>query len=73
MNRSVDPCEDFYQFACGNFKNVNKLAYNTHEYDVFKMVDDNIRVHTRGNIIYLLSYEYKICIKMRQLHCLYTN
>ncbi|KAK5643041.1 hypothetical protein RI129_009208 [Pyrocoelia pectoralis] len=35
MNRSVDPCVDFYEFTCGNFKNVNQRPNEVEIWDRF--------------------------------------
>ncbi|XP_025418929.1 neprilysin-like isoform X2 [Sipha flava] len=45
MNKSADPCEDFYNFACGNYKNVNKINKKTHTTSIFTMVDEAIHMH----------------------------
>jgi putative endopeptidase len=44
MDRSVDPCVDFFQFACGGWQKANPIPPDQPSWDVYgKMADENRR------------------------------
>jgi len=44
VDRSVDPCVDFFHFACGNWIKMNPIPADQARWDVYaKMGDDNLR------------------------------
>lgn len=42
LNKRVDPCDNFYEFACGNYINKTKIPKGRNHFDLFAAVDEII-------------------------------
>lgn len=53
MNRSVDPCQDFYNFACGGWIAENPIPQSQTSWDQFSLLREqllkNLRVLLEAN------------------------
>ena len=44
MDKTADPCVDFYKYSCGNWNKLNPIPPDQSRWDVYaKLTDDNFR------------------------------
>ena len=40
MDQLADPCDNFYQFACGNWVKTTKMPASRKKYSIFSQIED---------------------------------
>ncbi|CAN8016604.1 unnamed protein product, partial [Ixodes persulcatus] len=51
MNQTEDPCTDFYEYACGNWKNTHKIPDEKTKFGNFRILTDKVEMDVKDILL----------------------
>ena len=48
MNPTVDPCDNFFEYACGNWNKKNVIPEDKSSYNTFEKLHDELQITLKG-------------------------
>ncbi|XP_058490717.1 neprilysin-like isoform X2 [Solea solea] len=73
MDTSVDPCDNFYQFACGGWLKKNIIPETSSRHGIFNVLRDNMEVILKGVLEKKVEGEAAALINAKTLYRSCTN
>lgn len=73
MDTSIDPCENFYHFSCGQFLIDNNVDQQDKVASVFSELETKLQIKLRRSLLKINTSEESLPEFMRQLRNLYDK
>lgn len=51
MDTTAHPCDDFFQFACGQWNRRNVIPEDKHSYNTFEKLHDELQIILKGDLL----------------------
>lgn len=58
MRQDINPCDDFFEYACGSWNKINVIPEDRSGYNTFAKLRDDLQVILKGIVLYV------VCIRL---------
>lgn len=68
MDLSKDPCDDFFQYACGTWNKKHVIPEDRSSISTFEVMNDQLDLILRSRSFFIKKYVYLILIKTKSTY-----
>lgn len=54
MRQDIDPCDDFFEYACGSWNKINVIPEDRSGYNTFAKLRDDLQVILKGMVYHII-------------------
>lgn len=68
MRQDINPCDDFFEYACGSWNKINVIPEDRSGYNTFAKLRDDLQVILKGIVLYLVCIQTSINVNHVKYH-----
>lgn len=66
MRQDIDPCDDFFEYACGSWNKINVIPEDRSGYNTFAKLRDDLQVILKGMVYHIILGGLAMVYKAKQ-------